>query len=511
MTESAVYFWITIILCVTVAALFFASRRKVILGKGVTTYYQLICASIFIWLFFTAFLYSDMNLSLAYDIAMWRYIGIAFMPPFTALHIWRQISPIPLKKEYLVLLLLPPTVTSILAITNRHTLFFIKSYTLANAETRALFFDNNWGFYMHCAFSYAIVLFSLFLILRVYFRVPKHMRKTIVFMVYAAFVPIICNILILLFLGKMFPYDITIFGTIISVYLFYCALKVTRSSNIIITSREYVWDNLSSMTLILDAEGCILDYNKSADMEKLGFPLPILMEKFEEFRLRWINAGNGIVSKYNNNVISFVGDTQEFHFRIRPHYIEENGQTLGSQIEISEITEIYSLIRYMEDSAQRDHLTGLNNRNAFIRIAPQLCSADCLPLLVVIGDVNELKAVNDEQGHIVGDKLIQTLANILTACAPQDTFVSRIGGDEFILLFPHATEDLEKLFMDAVHHACGKINDEAFGIPSISLGVAYLKEKDQVLNEVIDEADRNMYTNKRKSKGDGTRRRYNPH
>ena len=509
MSESAVYFWITVFLCLVVAALFFASRRKVVLEKGITTYYQLICVSVFIWLFFTTFLYSEMELSIAYDIAIWRYIGIAFMPSLTAIHIWHQLSTVPLKKRHLILLFLPPMFTSILAITNKHTLFFIKGYTLINPETNALLFDNNWGFYLHCGFSYIIILFSLLLIMRIYFRIPRHMRKTIVFMVYAAFVPIICNILILLFQGKMFPYDITIFGTIISLYIFYCALKVTRSSNLIITSREYVWDNLSSTTLILDADGRILDYNKSVDMEKLGLPLPILMESFETFRLRWIHAGNGIISKYNHNIISFVGDAQESHFRIRPHDIKENGQILGSQIEISEITEIYTLIRYLEDSAQRDHLTGLNNRNAFIRMAPQICRAEYLPLLVVIGDVNDLKEVNDEQGHIVGDKLIQVLANILTACAPPDTFIFRIGGDEFILMFPQATKDLEKLFMDAVHCECAKINDESFGTPSVSLGAAYLKEKDQVLHDVINDADRKMYLNKRNIKGTMTRCRYN--
>ena len=511
MTEDAIYLWITVILCLDVAVLFFLSRRKAVNEKGITKYYQWICAAVFIWLFFTSFLYSEMDMSTAYVIAMWRYVGIALMPISTMLHIWQQLSPSSIPNKKLILYLIPPLFSSILAVTNEYTGFFIKSYWLANPGiNRALHFDNNWGFYLHCVISYVAIIVSLVLILQVFFRIPKRMRKTIILMVYAALVPVICNILILLFLGKIATYDTTIFATIISLHLFYLALNTTRSSNLIITSREYVWDNLSSMTLVLDAEDRILDYNKAMDMEKLGFPLPLFMEPYEEFRERWINAGNGMVSMYNRNVVTFVGETSESHYRIRPHAIIEKGSSLGTLVEISEITEIYTLLRYLEDSAQRDHLTGLNNRNSFIRLSPEFCRAECLPLLVIIGDANKLKAVNDRVGHIVGDKLIQKLAEILTACAPRNTFIARIGGDEFILLIPCATQEYGEVYIRQVQSQCEKITGEPYGVPGISLGASVLQNADQPLHDVIEEADRNMYLNKRKGSESDTRHRYNP-
>ena len=508
--EAAFFFWLTVALCIFVAYLFFASRRKTVTEKGVTVYFQLLCVSVFIWLFSTAFLYVGLNLETMYRVAMWRYVGLAFMTVMAPLHIWQQISPAPLPKKYVVLCCIPPAISSVLAVTNEYTSFFFKGVAIVHEDTGlGLIFENNWGFYFHGFCSYLAGIITLLLILRVFFRIPKSMRRTIILMVYATLFAIVSNVLVLVFFRWRFSYDITIFGSVISLYLFYRALQVTRSSNLIITSREYVWNNLSSMTLVLDAGNLILDYNNSADMIKLGLPLPTFMEPYENFRARWIRSGNGRVSKYNNNVITFGGEEAEKHYRIRFHTIQGEGPNMGSLVEVSEITEIYTLLRYMEDSAQRDHLTGLDNRNSFIKMAPEFCREEHLPLLIIIGDADGLKAVNDMKGHMVGDKLIQKLAEILTECAPQNAFVARIGGDEFILMLPGATEEFGENYIKNVYNRCAQVEGEPYGRPGISLGMAVLRDTGRALHDVIDEADRDMYKNKRESVGGRARYRYN--
>ena len=168
MTEKAVYFWITIALCIFVAILFFASRRKFVVEKGVTVYYQATCAAVFTWLFFTLFLYTDMPIEIAYELAMWRYLGIAFMPVMMTLHIWQQLSHSPLSQKHVALCCIPPAFSFLLAVTNRYTSFFIKGYSLVDPVTGlGIYFDNNWGFYLHCVISYVAVLISVILILRI--------------------------------------------------------------------------------------------------------------------------------------------------------------------------------------------------------------------------------------------------------------------------------------------------------------------------------------------------------
>ena len=495
------YLWLTVLLSITAIVLFFLSRREKVIKKGRTGFYQLACLSVFLWLYFTMFLFTELDRTLSYQIAMWRYIGIAFMPVFTALHIWQQFSSETIKKKVLYWCFLPPLISVLLAVTNEKTHFFIKSYTFPNPQYKYIInFDNNWGFYLHCIFSYTAVLISLYLLFRIYFRVPKHMRKTISMMVAAAAAMVLCNLFILFF-GSNTTYDITAVAAVITLVLFYAALNVTRSANIIITSREHILKNISSMVIVLDENSLILDFSKENHSEWTGHTKPVYMEHFENFRSRWIESRNGRISRYNDNIITFTEDSAEVHYQIKISRIKEGLRIIGSLAEISEITEVYKLLRYMEDSSWYDYLTGLYNRNAFIKMAPEFCCEENMPLLVVVGDVNGLKAVNDEKGHLAGDRLLQALAGILSQCAPKGTFLSRIGGDEFILLIPGANEDSGQDLISRINLRCAQLNADLFGNPRISFGFASVENSEKTLLEAVEEADLKMYDNKRGSTG----------
>ena len=499
------YLWLTVLLSIAAVVLFFLSRREKVIKKGRTGYYQMACLSVFLWLYFTMFLFTELDISLSYHIAMWRYSGIAFMPVFSALHIWQQFSSETIRKKVLYWCFLPPSVSVLLAVTNEKTHFFIKSYTFPNPQYKYIInFDNNWGFYLHCIFSYSAVLIGLYLLLRIYFRVPKHMRKTISMMVAAAAAMVLCNLFILFF-GADTTYDITAVAAVITLVLYYVALNVTRSANIIITSREHIWKNISAAVLVLDENGLILDFNKENQSEWSDQTKPVYMEHFEDFRSRWIESRNGRISRYNENIITFTEDSAEVHYQIKLSRIKEGQKIIGSLAEISEITEVYKLLRYMEDSSWYDYLTGLYNRNAFIKMAPEFCGEENMPLLVVVGDVNGLKSVNDEKGHLAGDRLLQALAAILSQCAPKGSFLSRIGGDEFILLIPETKEEYGHELIRIINSRCAQLSADMFGNPSISFGFSSIADGEKNLLEAVEEADLKMYDNKRSSSGSSGR------
>jgi diguanylate cyclase (GGDEF)-like protein len=90
----------------------------------------------------------------------------------------------------------------------------------------------------------------------------------------------------------------------------------------------------------------------------------------------------------------------------------------------------------LEDLAMRDDLTGLANRRRFeqgIRDA----LARGRPQVILL-DLDGFKAVNDDLGHSVGDRLLVVLARRLAFAVRADTLVARMGGDEFALLLPDA-------------------------------------------------------------------------
>ena len=98
----------------------------------------------------------------------------------------------------------------------------------------------------------------------------------------------------------------------------------------------------------------------------------------------------------------------------------------------------------MKQHAYHDALTGLSNRRLFVeslqdRVARcQRYGDNCAVLFV---DVDNLKAVNDEHGHSVGDALLVRLSEILKGHIRTSDVVARIGGDEFALLLDNLNGD----------------------------------------------------------------------
>jgi len=111
-------------------------------------------------------------------------------------------------------------------------------------------------------------------------------------------------------------------------------------------------------------------------------------------------------------------------------------------------------------------------------------------------DLNYFKIINDTYGHIIGDKVLIFIANHLKMTKYD---VVRYGGDEFIVIFPpevvvsQAKELLEQL-REKVSSTKLKAHKKEF-ITSFSLGIVSFKKGD-ILAEVIDNADKNMYEDK---------------
>jgi diguanylate cyclase (GGDEF)-like protein/PAS domain S-box-containing protein len=93
----------------------------------------------------------------------------------------------------------------------------------------------------------------------------------------------------------------------------------------------------------------------------------------------------------------------------------------------------------LKRAAERDRLTGLYNRASFDRrLAAAMQRADSEPVTIALLDLDGFKDVNDTLGHLVGDRVLETIANQLQMRIAPGMFLARWGGDEFALLFPPA-------------------------------------------------------------------------
>lgn len=151
--------------------------------------------------------------------------------------------------------------------------------------------------------------------------------------------------------------------------------------------------------------------------------------------------------------------------------------------------------RDAEHAAHRDHLTGLYNRrgwdDAVDREEARTDRSEARAAVAVV-DLDGLKRVNDEQGHLAGDLLIRRSANVLISLFRGSDVVARLGGDEFAVLVVDLDDEDEDA---ASFEARIRRSFEGSGIDA-SVGVA-TQSPGERLRDVFDRADLAMYAHKR--------------
>ncbi len=143
--------------------------------------------------------------------------------------------------------------------------------------------------------------------------------------------------------------------------------------------------------------------------------------------------------------------------------------------------------------ALSDPLTGLANRRSFDeRLQDELARAQRRerPLAVILLDVDDLKVVNDSNGHAAGDTVLRTVAALLRDQARGIDKAARLGGDEFALLLPE-TDDA------GANKLLQRLLDGAAGEARFSAGVAIYPEDGRTAETLLHEADAALYRAKR--------------
>lgn len=151
-------------------------------------------------------------------------------------------------------------------------------------------------------------------------------------------------------------------------------------------------------------------------------------------------------------------------------------------------------ITRLDRLAHTDALTGLSNRRLFFDAVPaRLSPGDA----VVIFDADRFKKLNDTWGHVVGDEVLQAMANALSSHVRPEDVLARYGGEEFVLYLPEVGEVRALAIADSMRAEVSGIT--LVGTPvnvTISAGVGVATVEGTPLDQLISLADEALYDSK---------------
>lgn len=168
-------------------------------------------------------------------------------------------------------------------------------------------------------------------------------------------------------------------------------------------------------------------------------------------------------------------------------FFNDNGkiEVLNETIAVSAL--VYYLYLYIERT-QIDTLTGLFNRETYYHDVEKMNRSITG---VIQFDMNGLKYLNDNYGHLEGDKALATIADVISKSAKRNMYVYRLGGDEYILLCHNGSE--EDIIQTVTKF---KENLKKTGY-YCSYGYSYRSKNSSVsVEDMFKEAERKMYEDK---------------
>ncbi len=211
-----------------------------------------------------------------------------------------------------------------------------------------------------------------------------------------------------------------------------------------------------------------------------------------------------------NSCISVpIGDMGVFQiFSKKPDIYQENDLRLIKLL-LGHTTEAIRRVRLeqeLKEQAIYDPLTNVYNRFYLYKTLDRekrLSKRYNRKIGFLMVDINDLKNINDNYGHLEGDKVIQIVASILQKEARETDLVIRYGGDEFLILFSETGKEIEhikKRILKTIALWNKKNNQFDFDI-GFAIGSTYWDSKtNDSIEDILAYVDKKMYINKKKQK-----------
>jgi len=154
----------------------------------------------------------------------------------------------------------------------------------------------------------------------------------------------------------------------------------------------------------------------------------------------------------------------------------------------------YSDFRILANYAMLDGLTGLYTHQYFYdTLNKMLAKSQAEVINLIMIDLDDFKLLNDEYGHLYGDRVLRKVADTIKANVRDTDIVARYGGDEFAIILPEVDEELCNSIIARLRESIVNLGH----FKHVSIGCARYPEEAQDTYELVDIADKRMYAEKK--------------
>jgi diguanylate cyclase (GGDEF)-like protein len=339
-------------------------------------------------------------------------------------------------------------------------------------------------------------------------------------------------------------------GILLSDLCFVIAIYRYGMLDILSLAQRDIIDHMTTGVIVVDENDKVLEVNRGAsplvqvaqgetfEMERFLAPLQVRGEVYE-FLYRYNNhpqekmqmefsmqdpVGRHIsiqISPVLDNRKTLLGRIITFHdvSELRKLVVEMNRKNEAlheRNLELITIQEeLFRVNQKLEQMAVTDGLTGCFNRRYLMQQLEHEVLLNMryqIPFSIFLFDIDHFKQINDKYGHLVGDEVIRSTANIVRSMLRRTDILARYGGEEFTVYLPHTNREQSELLAEKIMQAVGENRVDAGSEKvhvTISMGVLSESSEDlrfndpkEYLREVFSSADSALY----KAKNEGRNR-----
>ncbi|MEH6650172.1 MAG: GGDEF domain-containing protein [Motiliproteus sp.] len=179
---------------------------------------------------------------------------------------------------------------------------------------------------------------------------------------------------------------------------------------------------------------------------------------------------------------------------------KQDQQKLRQQLQQAETNaaELQQQLQQSQQQAITDPLTGMLNRAGMNHHLERLRHLDHSQLSLVVFDIDHFKQFNDDHGHLLGDKVLQVVANQIKGAIGEQDLAIRFGGEEMIVILPETGLARAVILADQVLNQVEKINlinkrtKQSLRSVTLSAGVAQIQPQEP-WDDLLERADQAMY------------------